>query len=126
MTSIPEDLRYTAEHEWVRVDGEDLVVGITDHAQDLMGELVFIDLPPEGSSFDGGAEFGEVESSKSVSDLFLPVAGEIVAVNEALEGRPELVNEDPYGDGWLVRIRPATASDVDGLMTAAAYGDLVG
>ena len=126
MSSIPDDLRYTDEHEWVRVDGDDVVIGITDHAQEQLGDVVFVDLPPEGATVSSGAAFGEIESTKSVSDLFAPLDGTVAAVNEALEDRPELVNGDPYGEGWLVRITPTDVSAVEGLLDAAAYGDLVG
>ena len=124
MSSIPEDLRYTEEHEWVRVDGDAVVVGITDHAQEQLGDVVYVDLPPSGASVEAGASFGEVESTKSVSDLFAPVAGTIEARNDELEDRPELLNEDPYGAGWLVRLTPTDPSAVEGLLDAAAYGDL--
>ena len=124
MSEIPDDLRYTEEHEWVRTDGDVVVVGITDHAQEQLGDVVYVDLPPAGASVETGAPFGEVESTKSVSDLFAPVAGTIEARNDDLEDRPELLNEDPYGEGWLVRITPTDASAVDGLLDAAAYGEL--
>ena len=124
MAEIPDDLRYTEEHEWVRIDGDVLVIGITDHAQEQLGDVVYVDLPPSCASVEAGASFGEVESTKSVSDLFAPVAGTIEARNDDLEDRPELLNEDPYGEGWLVRITPTDASAVDGLLDAAAYGEL--
>ena len=104
---IPQQLRYTARHEWVRDDGEVITIGITSFAQDELGDVVYVDLPPTGTQVRADEPFGEVESTKSVSDLFAPVSGEIVARNDGLDERPELVNEDPYGDGWLVRIRPA-------------------
>lgn len=118
---IPEQLRYTKEHEWVRVDGADGVIGITDFAQEALGDVVFVELPAIGTSVTAGQQFGVVESNKSVSELYAPVGGRVVAVNEALRDRPELVNTDPYGDGWMIRIAVERASDVDGLLDAEAY-----
>lgn len=122
---IPEDLRYTAEHEWVRpVDDGRLRIGITDYAQEALGDVVFVSLPETGSTVSAGQAFGEVESTKSVSEIYAPVAGEVVARNEALQSRPELVNADPYGEGWIVEIAPADAASVDALLDAAAYEQL--
>lgn len=121
----PEDLKYTEEHEWVRADGTRIVVGITDYAQDALGDVVYVDLPATGTRVERGQPFGEVESTKSVSDLYAPVTGTIVERNEGLESRPELVNSDPYADGWMVVIEAADPSEVDGLLTAEAYGKLV-
>jgi glycine cleavage system H protein len=122
---IPEDLRYTAEHEWVRrVDDGRVRVGITDYAQEALGDVVFVSLPDTGASVSAGQSFGEVESTKSVSEIYAPVAGEVVARNDALESRPELVNTDPYGEGWIVEIAPADPGAVDGLLDAAAYEGL--
>ena len=122
---IPEDLRYTAEHEWVRpVDGGRVRIGITHYAQDALGDVVFVSLPEPGTSVAAGDSFGEVESTKSVSEVYAPVAGEIVARNDALEGHPELVNSDPYGDGWIIEIAPSDPAAVEGLLDAAAYGQL--
>jgi glycine cleavage system H protein len=119
---IPEELRYTAEHEWVRtVDGGRVRVGITDYAQDALGDVVFVSLPEVGSAVTAGEPCGEVESTKSVSELYAPVSGEVVARNDGLDGRPDLVNQDPYGEGWLVEIAVADASAVDGLLDAKAY-----
>ncbi len=126
MAEIPPDLRYTDAHEWARRDGEVVVVGITDHAQEQLGDVVYVDLPPAGASVEAGGSFGEVESTKSVSDLFAPVGGTIEARNDELEDRPELLNSDPYGEGWLVRIRPEDVDALDGLMDADAYGELTG
>lgn len=125
MSEIPEELHYTEEHEWVRIGDDEVTVGITDHAQDQLGDVVFVDLPPEGATVAAGDAFGEVESTKSVSDLYAPVSGTVAASNEALEDRPEVLNSDPYGEGWLVRIQPDDSSDVDGLLDAAAYRDLI-
>ncbi|MCC5948393.1 MAG: glycine cleavage system protein GcvH [Nitriliruptoraceae bacterium] len=123
---LPDDLRFTEQHEWVRRDGDEVVVGITAHAQEQLGDVVYVDLPGPGTSVQAEQPFGEVESHKSVSDLFAPVSGEISARNDALDERPELVNEDPYGEGWLVRITIAEAADLDGLLDAAGYRAVVG
>lgn len=125
MSDIPDNLRYTEEHEWVRRGDGDIEVGITDHAQEQLGDVVYVDLPPEGTAVTAGDAFGEVESTKSVSDLYAPVTGTVAARNEALEDRPELLNSDPYGAGWLVRIQPDDDSAVDGLLDAATYRDLI-
>ena len=122
----PEELRYTAEHEWVRVTETGTVVfGITDYAQDSLGDIVFVSLPAVGDALAAGSACGEVESTKSVSDIYAPVGGEVVARNEALDGAPEVVNTDAYGAGWMVELRPADAATVDGLLTAADYQALV-
>ncbi len=103
--SVPEELEYTKTHEWVRREGEEAIVGITDHAQEELGDVVFIELPEQGASFSAGDSFGVIESVKAVSDLYAPVRGEVVEVNESLNDTPEKVNEDPYGDGWMIRLR---------------------
>jgi glycine cleavage system H protein len=122
----PEDLRYTAEHEWVRATESGTVVfGITDFAQDALGDIVYVSLPNVGDSVAAGAACGEVESTKSVSDIYAPLAGEVVARNEGLDAAPETVNSDAYGDGWMVELRPEDPSAVDALMTAADYRALV-
>lgn len=123
MSNIPAELKYTAEHEWVAaVTAEGTVrIGITDHAQDALGDVVYVDLPEVGESFDAEATFGEIESTKSVSDLFCPVSGEVVTVNEALDADPSLVNSDPYGEGWLIELRPNEEGDLENLLTADAY-----
>ena len=122
---IPEDLRYTAEHEWVRtVEDGRVRIGITDYAQDALGDVVFVSLPEAGASVSAGQAFGEVESTKSVSEIYAPVAGEVVARNEALTSRPELVNADPYGEGWIVEIAMADGGSLDGLLDASAYEKL--
>jgi glycine cleavage system H protein len=123
----PEDLRYTAEHEWVRVaDGGVVRVGITSFAQDALGDVVYVSLPTVGDTVAAGDACGEVESTKSVSDLYAPLAGEITAANEALDASPELVNTDPYGEGWMYEMRPADAGAVDALLDRAAYTDQLG
>ena len=123
MSNVPAELSYTSEHEWVSaLTAEGTVrVGITDHAQDALGDVVYVDLPSVGDSVAAEDSFGEIESTKSVSDLFAPIAGEIVAVNEALEDDPALVNSDPYGEGWIVEIRPENADDLANLLDAEAY-----
>lgn len=120
----PEDLKYTAEHEWVRTPGEAqgaVRVGITDFAQDALGDIVYVQLPEVGEAVTAGESCGELESTKSVSDIYAPVTGEVVAVNEALDATPELVNNDPYAGGWLFEVVPDDAGAVDGLLDAAAY-----
>ena len=122
---IPGDLRYTKDHEWVRVDGDEAVVGITQFAADQLGDIVFVELPAVGKALERHATFGVVESVKAVSDLFAPVAGEVTAANDALGGSPELVNSDPYGEGWMLRISLADKAQVEELLDAAAYEQLV-
>jgi glycine cleavage system H protein len=122
---VPGDLRFTKDHEWVRVDGDEAIVGITQFAADQLGDIVFVELPAAGRTLDQHATFGVVESVKAVSDLFAPVAGEVIATNDALAGAPELVNSDPYGEGWMLRVRLADAAQVDGLLDQAAYEQLV-
>lgn len=122
----PDDLKYTPEHEWVRTPGEaagSVRVGITHYAQDALGDIVYVSLPEVGETVQEGAACGELESTKSVSDIYAPVTGEIVAGNAALDATPELVNNDPYGDGWLFEVVPTDAAAVDGLLDAAAYQD---
>ena len=121
---FPDDLKYTSEHEWVRGPAEagaSVRVGITDYAQEALGDIVYVSLPEVGADLDTGSAIGELESTKSVSDVFAPLSGTVTAVNEALDGTPELVNSDPYGEGWLFELTPADASAVEALMDAAAY-----
>ncbi|HZI18832.1 MAG TPA: glycine cleavage system protein GcvH [Pyrinomonadaceae bacterium] len=125
MSNVPENLRYSKDHEWVRVEGETGTVGITDHAQHSLGDVVYVELPKPGDSFEAHAAFGSVESVKAVSELFMPVSGEVVEVNESLQDEPESVNSDPYGDGWMVRIRLSKPGDLDGLLDAAEYEDFL-
>jgi glycine cleavage system H protein len=122
---IPEELRFSAEHEWVRVDGTAATVGITDFAQDSLGDVVFVQLPDVGTDVVAGASISEIESTKSVSDIYAPVSGEITAVNGALEDQPELVNQDAYGAGWMMTIAMSDPAELDGLLDAAAYRALV-
>ncbi len=118
---VPEELRYTNDHEWVRTEDGRLRIGITDYAQDALGDVVFVDLPAVGSQLAAGALLGEVESTKSVSEVYAPVAGEVVAVNAALGDAPERLNNDPYGEGWLCEMLPSDQGSVSGLLDAAAY-----
>ena len=120
MSDVPENLRYTTEHEWARAEGDRVVVGITDYAQDQLGDVVFVSLPEPGSEVTAGGTFGEVESTKSVSDLYSPVSGTVAERNDALEGSPELINQDPYGQGWLIAIT-SPAADLGELLEPAAY-----
>ena len=121
MSKIPENLRYTREHEWIRVEGAEAFVGITDYAQSELGEIVFVDVDTVGETIGQGEVFGTVEAVKTVSDLNMPVSGEVLELNPALEDKPELVNNDPYGEGWMIRIRVKDASELDILLDAAAY-----
>ena len=123
--NLPEDLRYSSDHEWVRVDGNRITLGITDYAQDALGDVVFIDVPAVGTAVEAGGTFSEVESTKSVSDIFSPVTGTVVEVNADLADAPERLNDDPYGDGWICIIEMADASELDGLMDAAGYAALI-
>jgi glycine cleavage system H protein len=112
LSVVPEDLQYTKSHEWVRTEDDTATIGITDHAQDELGDVVFVELPDEGETFDAGESFGTVESVKAVSDLYTPVGGEVVEVNSALEDAPEKINEDPYGEGWIVKLRISEEADL--------------
>ena len=126
MSDIPEDLRYTEEHEWVRLEGDEVVVGITDHAQDALTGIVYVELPEVGASVSAGEVVGSVESVKSVSEIFAPLSGELSAVNEALDDAPELINDDPYGTGWIVRMRLEDNGVLGDLLDAAGYRTLIG
>ena len=119
--NIPAELRYSSDHEWVRVDGTTVTIGITEYAQDALGDVVFVEMPDSGLAVAAGESFSEVESTKSVSDIYAPITGSVVEVNAALESQPELLNSDPYGAGWICRIEVADASELDGLMDADAY-----
>jgi len=118
---LPDDVRYTEDHEWARAEGEKTKVGISDYAQDQLGDIVYVELPQTGDSFDKGQEFGTVESVKAVAELYMPVGGTILAVNSALEKSPELVNKDPYGDGWMIEIEPSDPAQFDALMKKDVY-----
>lgn len=119
--SFPDNLIYTEDHEWALKDGEKLKIGITDYAQDQLGDIVFVELPETGATFTKGDEFGTVESVKAVSELYMPVSGEVTAINETLEDTPESVNSDPYTDGWMIEVNPSNADEVDAMMTKDAY-----
>ena len=119
--NFPGDIRYTSEHEWIRVEGDEAFVGITDYAQSELGEIVFVDVPTLGETLGQGEVFGSIEAVKTVSDLNMPVTGEVLEINGALDAQPELVNNDPYGEGWIIRIAVKDAAELDALMDAAAY-----
>jgi glycine cleavage system H protein len=121
---VPPELRYTKDHEWVRLDGDVATVGVTTFAAEQLGDVVFVELPDSGRTLSQHGTFGVVESVKAVSDLFAPVGGEVIEANAALAGTPELVNSDPFGEGWMIRIRVSDSSEVDGLLDAAAYEQL--
>ena len=123
MANIPDDLHYSKDHEWVRVEGNVAVIGITDYAQDSLGDVVYVELPKVGDDFAANESFGSVESVKAVSEVFSAVSGEIVGTNEALADTPEKVNTDPYGEGWMIRVQMSKAGEVDSMLTAAEYED---
>jgi glycine cleavage system H protein len=122
----PPELKYTSEHEWVRVDGEEAVVGITEFAQDQLGDVVYVELPNVGTRVEQNKQFGVVESVKTASDLYSPLTGEVTAVNETLVDEPQSVNDAPYGEGWMIRVRPDNLSQLDSLLSAEQYADLTG
>ncbi|MEJ6711687.1 MAG: glycine cleavage system protein GcvH [Flavobacteriales bacterium] len=124
--NIPEELKYTKDHEWVRVEGENVVIGVTDFAQKELGDIVYVDVDTEGDSLEEEEVFGSVEAVKTVSDLFMPVSGEVIAFNEDLEDAPELVNSDPYGAGWMIKVLVSDKSQLDGLLSATDYKELLG
>jgi len=124
--SIPNELKYTSDHEWVKMEGSDFVIGITDHAQDSLGDVTFVELPEIGARFEDKAVFGVVESVKAASDLYMPVTGEIIEVNNSLNDSPENVNSDPYGNGWMIKIRPDQADSIGSLLDADAYSKEIG
>ena len=123
--NFPTNVKYSNEHEWIRLEGEEAYVGITDYAQTQLGDIVFVDVPTEGETLEKGETFGSIEVVKTVSDLFLPVGGEILEVNPVLEENPELVNKDPYGEGWIIRIKPTDVSEAEELLDAEAYKKLI-
>lgn len=122
---IPAELKYTQDHEWVRVEGDIAIVGVTDFAQGELGDVVFVEIETEGETLDKGETFGTVEAVKTVSDLFMPVSGEVVELNEALADEPELVNKDAYGKGWMIKIKMTDPSELDELLSAAAYQEMI-
>ena len=123
MANVPEDLHYSKDHEWVRVEGDVAVIGITDYAQNSLGDVVYVELPKAGDEFSANEPFGSVESVKAVSEVFTPIAGVVAQINESLADEPESVNSDPYGSGWMVRLKMSNPSEVDSLLTAAEYED---
>ena len=125
MANNPEELQYTRDHEWLRVEGDEGRVGISDFAQEALGDVVYVELPKVGDKFSAGDSFGSVESVKSVNELFIPVSGEVVEVNQTLVDSPELVNSSPYGDGWMIRIKLGNRTEIDGLLSASEYEDFI-
>jgi len=123
MANVPDNLHYSKDHEWVRVEGDTAVIGITDHAQEQLGDVVYVELPRQGESFATNESFGSVESVKAVSEIFTPVSGEVAEVNESLNDEPEKVNKDPYGKGWMIKMKMKNSGEVDSLLTAAEYED---
>ena len=123
MANVPDNLHYSKDHEWVRVESGVAVIGITDHAQEQLGDVVYVELPKPGETFSANESFGSVESVKAVSEIFTPVSGEIAEFNESLNDEPEKVNKDPYGDGWMIKVKMSTPGEVDSLLTAAEYED---
>ena len=121
MANTPEDLSYTKDHEWVRAKGEQATIGITDHAQQQLGDVVYVELPKVGDKFEASEPFGSVESVKAVSEVYMPLGGSVIEVNESLNDSPEQVNEDPYGDGWMIRIKVSDPTELDDLMNAEEY-----
>jgi len=124
--NLPEDCRYTQDHEWARAEGDKVRVGISDYAQDQLDDIVFVELPQVGDTFEKGQEFGTVESVKAVSELYMPVGGEVIAINSALEDSPQLVNESPYGEGWMIDVKPADPTEMDALLNKQAYLEMLG
>jgi glycine cleavage system H protein len=125
MANTPEDLNYTKDHEWVRIKGDKATIGITDHAQNQLGDVVYVELPKVGEKFDATEPFGSVESVKAVSEIYMPITGNVLEINGALNDSPELVNEAPYGDGWMIVVSVENPSQVDGLLNAAEYEDYI-
>lgn len=123
--NFPTNVKYTNEHEWIRLEGEEAYVGITDYAQDQLGDIVFVDVTTEGETLDKGEVFGTIEVVKTVSDLFLPIGGEVLEINPALEEHTELVNKDPYGEGWIIKIKPTDTTEMDELLDAEAYKQII-
>ncbi len=123
--SFPDNLRYAKDHEWVIADGDTVKIGISDYAQDQLGDVVFVELPAVGDTFNAGDEFGTVESVKAVSELYMPISGEVIAINDQLEDLPETLNTDPYDGGWLIKVKPADTDEINTLMDSAAYVDML-
>ena len=123
--NVPAELKYTKEHEWIRVESEEAFIGITDYAQSQLGDIVFVEVETEGDSLEAGDTFGTIEAVKTVSDLYMPVAGEVIEFNAALEDQPDLVNKDPYGEGWIIKVKIDYEAQLDGLLSADAYKALI-
>jgi len=124
--NVPSDLRYTTDHEWVKIDGEIATVGVTDYAQSELGDIVFVEVETEGEALDAEEVFGTIEAVKTVSDLMLPISGEVLEFNNALEDDPSLINNDPFGDGWIIKVKVSNPNEIEGLMTADAYEASIG
>ncbi|MEX1001483.1 MAG: glycine cleavage system protein GcvH [Crocinitomicaceae bacterium] len=124
--NVPADLKYTNDHEWIKVDGDTATIGITDFAQSELGDIVYVEIETEGETLDKEEVFGSIEAVKTVSDLFMPVAGEVIEFNEAIESNPEVINSDPYGKGWLVKVKISDPSELDDLLSADAYKEVIG
>jgi len=124
--NFPEELKYTKDHEWCKVDGDTVIIGVTDFAQSELGDIVFVEVETEGEELDHEEVFGSIEAVKTVSDLFMPIAGEVIEFNEELESNPELVNSDPYGEGWIIKVKMSDVSQLDELMSAAEYKEMIG
>lgn len=124
--NIPADLKYTKDHEWCKIDGNVVTIGVTDFAQSELGDIVFVEVETEGETLDKEEVFGTIEAVKTVSDLFMPIAGEVIEFNEEIEASPELVNDDPYGNGWMIKVKVSNPSDLDELLDADAYKEIVG
>jgi len=124
--NFPEELKYTKDHEWCKVDGDTVTIGVTDFAQSELGDIVFVEVETEGEELDHEEVFGSIEAVKTVSDLFMPIAGEVIEFNEELESNPELVNSDPYGEGWIIKVKMSDVSQLDELMSAAEYKEMIG
>ena len=122
---LPDNVRYAETHEWVRDDGDNVTIGINDYAQDQLGDIVFVELPEIGATFERGEEFGTLESVKAVSEIYMPVSGEIIAINEALEDAPELVNEEPYSNGWIIEVKPGDSDEINTLMDSSEYLEML-
>ena len=122
---LPDDMRYTEDHEWAKLEGDGVKIGISDYAQDQLGDIVFVELPQVGDTYEKGKEFGTVESVKAVAELFMPIGGEVLTTNTVLEDSPELVNKNPYNDGWMIEIKPTNPSELDALMAKDAYIEML-
>lgn len=123
--NLPDDVRYTEDHEWIRYEGDKVRIGISDYAQNQLGDIVFVELPQSGDTFEKGEEFGTVESVKAVSELYMPIGGEIISVNAALEESPDLVNQSPYNDGWMIEVKPSDSAELEALITRDAYLEML-